>query len=367
MLRLPILTAIMVILALFLFFSTKRNALTVPAGKGCVVPKEWLVSNPHPVTPADHIRPADQTFLTYPEWFLVHSPAEIADYAHARTTTTFPYMSHVRQLWQSYGIVYDQIKGSFPFNTGYHIMIWVIGVSTTVEYALKALYETVVGRLTNPTNGAIVTEEDQFNAQFMKDYVDFIRVLPWYEFDFTSRISKLLTGTSFFGPHFLRKCERKYMLLTELLMKAGYGYLIKLGTKASYDEALLTTAVVVNQLPADGLKNLSDTTLLQTRPDGSAVLLLPRYEAFHPAVSALMQQSVTFREIAGNNSAILLTVLAPETWQPSSPDFRPVFTQPIVTKPGLKRVALVTPVRWLDKTIRFINEQKVTIEHVYDY
>lgn len=363
MLRLPILTVIMVVVAGFLFFRKGRQSLTIPAGKGCVVPKEWLVSNPKPVTPAEHIRPADQTFLTYPEWFLVHSPAEIADYAHLRTTTTFPYMSHVRQLWQSYGVVYDQIKGSFAFNTGYHIMIWVIGVSTTVEYALKALYETVIGRLTNPANGAVVTDEDKFNAQFSQDYVDFIRVLPWYEFDFKSRIPQLWSSTSFWGPHFIRKCERKYMLLTELLVKAGYGYLIKLGTKASYDEALLTTAVVIDRLPA-----VPDTiTPIKTYPDGSVLLLLPRYEAFHPAVSTLVQQGVTFREVAGNNSAILLTVLAPETWQPVSQNLQLVFTQPIVTKPGLKRVALVTTVGSLDKTIHYVNEQKVKIEHVYDY
>ena len=366
MLRLPILTVIMVLLAIFLFFRSKRNNLTIPAGKGCVVPKDWLVSNPHPVTPAEHIRPADQTFLTYPEWFLVHSPAEIADYAHEHTTATCPYVSHVRQLWQSDGSMYDQIKVAFPFNTGYHIMIWVIGVSTTVEYALKALYETVVGRLTDPANSAVVTDEDKFNAQFTQDYVDFIRVLPWYEFDFTSRIPKLLRGTSFWGPHFARKCERKYMLLTELLVKAGYGYLIKLGTKAAYDEALLTTGVIVDKAPAT-FPAVTKAKLLQTYPDSSALLLLPRYEAFNPAVSALVEQGVTFREIAGNNSALLLTVLAPENWKPVSDDFQSVFTQPIVTKPGLKRVALVTTVTRLHKTIRLIQEQRVKIEHVYDF
>jgi hypothetical protein len=363
MLRLPILTVIMVVLASYLFLRKGRNPLTIPAGKGCVVPKEWLISNPQPVTPAEHIRPADQTFLTYPEWFLVHSPAEIADYAHSRTTTTFPYMAHVRQLWRSYGIMYDQIKESFPFNTGYHIMIWVIGVSTTIEYALKALYETVIGRLTDPANGGVVTDEDKFNAQFTQDYVDFIRVRPWYEFDFTSRIPKLLGGTSFFGDHFFRKLERKYMLLTELLVKAGYGYLIKLGTKASYDEALPTTAVIIDKVPAASLPSAP----AKTYPDGSALLMLPRYEAFHPAVSALVQQGVTFREIAGNNSALLLTLLGPESWQPASPDFRLVFTQPIVTKPGLKRVALVTTVDKLDQTIRYVNTQGVRIEHIYDY
>ncbi|GAB4039539.1 hypothetical protein [Spirosoma gilvum] len=366
MLRLPILTVIMVIVAVVLFVRYGRNQLTIPAGKGCVVPKDWLVSNPHPITPKEHVRPADQTFLTYPEWFLVHSPAEIADYAQGHTTTNFPYMSHVKQLWQSYGIVYDQIKEAFPFNTGYHVMIWVIGVSTTVEYALKALYEVVVGRLTNPANGAVVTDEDKFNAQFTQDYVDFIRELPWYEFDFRSRIPRLFRETSFWGPHFIRKCERKYMLLTELLVKAGYGYLIKLGTKAAYDEALLTTAVLVDKLPTT-LPPAAKAKLLQTYPDSSALLLLPRYEAFHPAVSALVQQGVTFREIAGNKSALLITLLAPESWQPTSPDLQLVFTQPITTKPGLKRVALVTTVDRLHKTIRYVQEQGVKIEHVYDY
>ncbi|GAB3990835.1 hypothetical protein GCM10028807_18890 [Spirosoma daeguense] len=364
MLRLPILTVIMVVLAIVLFFRGKRNNLTIAAGDGCVVPKDWLVSNAKPVTPAEHIRPADQTFLTYPEWFLVHSPAEIADYAHRHTTTTFPYMGHVRQLWQSYRIMYAQIREAFPFNTGYHVMIWVIGVSTTVEYALKALYETVVGRLTDPPNGNVVTDEDKFNAQFTQDYVDFIRELPWYEFDFMSRIPRLFSETTFWGPHFIRKCERKYMLLTELLVKAGYGYLIKLGTKAAYDEALLTTAVIVDKAPAVLPEK---TKLLQTYPDSSALLLLPRYEAFHPAASALVRQGVTFREIAGNNSALLMTILSPENWQPNLPGFRVVFTQPIVTKPGQKRVALVTTVGQLDETIRYVEAEHVTIEHVYDY
>ena len=363
MLRLPVLTVLMVLLAGFLFFRNKRNPLTTAAGKGCVVPKAWLVSNPHPITPTEHLRPADQTFLTYPEWFLVHSPAEQANYARTHTTTTFPYMGHIRQLWRSYSIMYDQIKGSFPFNTGYHIMIWVISVSTTVEYGMKGLYETIIGRLTNPMGGAVVTDEDRFNARFTQDYVDFIRVSPWYEFDFTSRIPTLLSGTSFFGPHFLRKCDRKYMLLTELVVKAGYGYLIKLGTKASYDAALPTTAVVVDRLPAA----IPNVRVLKTQSDGSALLLLPRYEAFHPAASALAGQGVTFREIAGNNSAILLTVLAPTTWNPVSSDFRLVFTQPIITQPGIQRVAIVTPVGGLAQTIRFVNGQGIMIEHIYDF
>ena len=40
---------------------------------------------------------------------------------------------------------------SFPFNGGYHLMVMVIGSSTTVEYALKGVYEHTIGRLAEAT------------------------------------------------------------------------------------------------------------------------------------------------------------------------------------------------------------------------
>lgn len=128
-------------------FFFKRQPSTIAAGKGLVIPKEWLVANKNPITPAKDVRPADQTFLTFPEWFLVFSPEEQANYFKQHTATTFPYMRHTSQIWKSYRIVNKQIKGNFPTNWGYHFMIWVIGVSTTVEYTAKSWYETIVGRL----------------------------------------------------------------------------------------------------------------------------------------------------------------------------------------------------------------------------
>src|SRR5262249_7069002 len=151
-------------------------------------------------TPVEHRRPADQTFLTFPEWFLVFGPSEYANFLQHDTATKFPYMVHVAQIWGSYRAVWDQIRGNFPFNTGYHVMIMVIGVSSTIEFGAKGLYETVVGRLTDPGGGEM-TAEDRFNAKFAQDYVEFIKVSPWYEFDFKSRLKTLWTDTPFFGKH----------------------------------------------------------------------------------------------------------------------------------------------------------------------
>jgi hypothetical protein len=199
--RLYILTLCSIGLAACIFIFKKRHLTTIATAEGLVIPKEWLVINRNSHTPAADVRLADQTFLTFPEWFLVFSPEEQANYFKQHTATTFPFVSHTEQIWQSYKIVNDQIKNDFPTNTGYHFMIWVIGTSASVEYSIKAWYESIIGRITD--TGEPTTDEDKFNTYFTQDYVDFIKDRPWYEFDFKSRLKELWSSTSFFGSNFL--------------------------------------------------------------------------------------------------------------------------------------------------------------------
>ncbi|MEO7212819.1 hypothetical protein [Mucilaginibacter sp.] len=362
MARLRILTLIAVVLAGIVFALKNKKPDTIAAGKGLVMDKTWLTINPHPATPQKDVRPTDQTFLTYPEWFLVFSPKEQADYFEQHTSTSFPYTNHIDQLWNGYGVVYDQIKGNYKFNTGYHIMIMVIGVSTTVEYGIKSFYETTIGRVTDNTH---MTEEDKFNARYMRSYVNFIEATPWYDYNFNAQLSDLWSTTDFFGPHFLRKMERKYYLTTELLVKSGYGWLIKQGTKSAYDEALLNTAVITDGFPAKMTEYPEVKDLIQLSSD-SVMMNLPRYADFNPAVCKLALLGVNFKEIAGNNGAIMLTVLSTKPMAPAK-DLKVIFTQPIVTKPGLNRIAIVTTVKNLSPVLRELLGKKATIEHVYDY
>jgi len=271
-------------------------------------------------------------------------------------------MGHVSQIWKSYGIVYDQIKGNYKFNTGYHFMIWVIATSSTAEYAIKSAYETTVGRLTDTNPEEQMTEEDQFNAKYMQDYVDFIRVNPWYEFDFKTRLKNLWSGTSFTGDHFIRKWERKYWLTSELLAKWGYGWLIRLGTKTAYDDALPTTSVAVNKIPSH-----TEFKILKVNADSSGILLLPRYEAFNVAICKLAMEGISFSEIAGNKSAILISVIAPTAWNDYGKNCKPLFMQNILTDQNLKRVVMVTTVNNLAETIINLKKDNLIIEHVYDY
>ena len=363
--RLRILTLVALLLAIVTFTLKNKRPSTIPAGEGLLVNKAWLTTNKHPLTPQKDVRPPDQTFLTYPEWFLVFSPAEQADYFKTHTSTTFPYLKHVDQMWGGYGVMYDQIKDTFPFNTGYHVMIMVIAGSTTVEYGIKSFYETIIGRITDTSPGQQMTAEDQFNAEYENSYVKFIEALPWYEYDFNQQLKTLWSSTSLTGPHLLRKLERRYYLTTELLVKSGYGWLIGLGTKSAYETASLQTAVVIEKVP-HGLDTTQLAQNAKSLPNAFTLTNLPRYAAFNTTACKLASQGVKFVEIAGNKGAIMLTVLAGKPLLKNK-DYQILFTQPIVTKPGFSRIAMVTTVNNLSNTLNALKGEKVTIEHVYDY
>lgn len=321
------------------------------------------------LTPTEHRRGEEQTFLTYPEWFLVHSPAEYAAYVQTQTPSDFPFWGHIGQLWRSYAAVTRETRND-PFNTGYHVMIGVIATSTTVEYGLRSAYETVIGRLSELTMRRGLTDEDRYGARIAQDYVDFIRVLPWYEYDFGKALRGLWVATPLWGADPLRKWERRYALTTEYGVKAAYGWLIKKATKASYDEARPVTAVVVDKLPPATAAALPELSTLLQVSDGPALLTVPRYAAFKAHALTLARAGVTFGEIAGNgrDARILLTLLVPAQWSPQATPARVLFEDPILTRPGRKRVALVTKVGDLARVLNDVaGVRGIELEHVYDY
>ncbi|MTW09211.1 hypothetical protein GM658_01225 [Pseudoduganella eburnea] len=318
-----------------------------------------------PIAPEQR-RSVEQTFLTFPEWFLVHSPAEYARYVKQHPAHGFPFLGHVGQIWTSYAAVTEeQVRAKYPNNAGYHVMIGVIGSSTTVEYALRSLYENTLGRISWATASAL-TPEDEYGARVAQDYVDFIRKEPWYLYDFSAKLKGLWAETPLVGENMLRKLERRYALTTEYLIKATYGKLIKLATSAAYEPALMTTQVVADHEPYD-LSDQPNVKLLRILDDGRAVLELPRYYDFRLAATKLGLQDVQLQDIAGNSSVILVTVLTRSHGTAAPPDSRVLFEQPILTEPGRKRVALVLPVAALSRYLVDAPRQGVEVEHVYDY
>jgi hypothetical protein len=243
-------------------------------------------------------------------------------------------------------------------------MIVVIGASTTVEYALRSAYETLIGRVTEASaGGAADSEEDRFAASVAREYVDFIVVNPWYDFDFATRLHDLWSQVPAIGPHMLRKWERRYALTTEYGIKAAYGWLIRKATHASYDTPVLATAVVVHDLPPR-FRFVEGEMALARRGD-AALVLLPRYQAFMTHATRLAEAGANFDEIAGNRGVILVSVIAPRDWK--GPPGETFFVQPILTRPQEKRVVLRVKVADLAERLRTVPTGDVRLEHVFDY
>jgi len=316
------------------------------------------------VTPQEHRRGVEQTFLTFPEWFLVFSPAEYATLTAREQPHEFVFWSHIRQFWESYAAVARETRRrNDPPNAGYHVMILVIGISTTVEYAARSAYETLVGRLASLTHWNKRTAEDEYAARVAQEYVDFIRVRPWYEFDFQSRLTGLWRTTPMWGPGMLRKWERRYALTTEYTIKGLYGWVIERATHSAYDRPKVVTAVWVDK---SSCVAGSDYESLRTFDDGSALVLFPRYEAFTAAATQAAQCGAQFREIAGNRSVILISELSADSSPPVGVG-QVLFTQPILTQPGLRRGVHVVPVSALSGFLLELQRSGATVEHVFDY
>lgn len=325
-------------------------------------------AQPAPLTPEPYRRGVEQSFLTYPEWFLVHSPEEYATFVRERSPGDFPYLRQVVQFWRGYLAVARATRARRdPANSGYHVMIGVIGLSTTVEYGLKALYERLFGRPAELLRGPTLTAQDRLAAQVAQEYVDFIRVRPWYEFDFLARLRRVWQTAD--RPHVsrVRTWERRFALTNEYLAKAGYGWLIGLATRSAYAAEPTVTAVVLDHLPAATRAELPELKLLATHADGSVLVSVPRYATFGDHALALARAGARFREIAGNRSVILVSARAPRATTSLPQGFELLFREPLAIDAERERLVGVVPIERLADVLPALATPPAQLEHVYDY
>ena len=313
---------------------------------------------------SDYKRDEAQTYLTLPEWYLVYNPAEYAQFIKTRMPSGFPYFASIGQFLRIYKEVTAVTRKKYSFNWGYHVMVFVIGTSFTVENALKGVYENTIGRLSEWSAGSGQTEEDKFAADVAQRYADFIHATPWYEFPFLDQMLRMWRDVPLTGASPIRKWERRIALSFEYLVKAQYGFLIRIASKLAYgEEDNEILALVENEAAASERET---RMLVLDRFRDSSLVSLPRYDEFGSVVQRLTGQGVRFREIAGNRE-ILLTAIVPLNWQPDLPSQQLVLSQPVLSDAERKRVALAVPVPELHTVLSSLEQRRAKLEHLYDY
>jgi len=314
----------------------------------------------------DYVRPEDDTYLSYPEWYIVWSYQEKADFQEKHLPSGFPYFSAVRQYWNSYCCISRLTRGKYAFNGGEQLMLVVIGTSFSAEYILKGAYEKTIGKLSEWTSSGQPVEEDQYAYKVAREYADFVRIRPFYEFHFARQVKGLWSETHLWGAHPLRQWERKVFLTVDFTLEAFYCWLIEKATHATYGYEPAETYAWIDHADETLLQQLPRVKKVKQIGPQGLIVDIPRYQEFTDVASALAERDVRFVEIAGN-SQIIVSILAPQSWRYGHSDARQLFSTPVLTHPELKRVIVGCDVTSLHAMLHTLHAGGVAVEHVYDY
>jgi hypothetical protein len=313
----------------------------------------------------DYVRDEQVTFLTFPEWYIVYSAREYAAHLEGGTPSSFPYNRSTAQFWCSYKILKSYTNENYPRDTWWHVALVTIGSSFAAENLVQEIYEVTIGNLSLLGGGAN-TPEDQLQREVAADYAKFLDTIPWYRYPFLDAVGKLwsLPAT---GEHMGRKWERRIALTIGYSIKGAYGWLMgkAVNDTGVYEPADLTILMTVRYpLPA---KFAGDERikLVKDFEDGTAVIEVPRYQAFTELMTEFAWESVRIYDISANRK-LLISVLAHSDWKYNLPGEQ-FFSMPVAIDSAKKRVIAVVPNSELLDTVRRVGQEKIVLEHIYDY
>lgn len=307
-------------------------------------------------------RAEGDSFLSYPEWYIVHAYADLAGVIRQSSESSFDYLAAIGGYWTSLCGATRTAASIGSATLDQRTTNYVIGLSFTAEMAIKGAWERTVGAFAVWTRGVERTAEDDYALKVADDYATFLNQTPWYKYSFKRTLMTFWSDVPTSGPHAFRKWERRLALSLEWGAKDLYAK--AMDALAGAAPADLTIRSVVRPGIA-GLSAIPEVTVV--RPLGNSVVVeTPRYAAFTVILRQLSARGATLAEIAGN-TRILTTVLAPPSAMLDTFGARQVFTLPIQSRPGWRRIGLDTDVSTLTEQIAGVEKGGGAFEHAYDY
>ena len=317
---------------------------------------------------AGNKRPLEVSYFSYPEWYIVWSYEERAQYLPKNPPSGFPYFASIAQYWRSYCFICGLTQRRHQFNFGDHLSSFVLGGSFALEYAIRGTYEQTIGRLSEWTSSHELVEEDAYAARVAREYADFVYIRPFYEFHFAHALKQLWKETPLWGQHPIRKWERKFILSVDYGIEAIYAESMEIASHLTYGAESADTHTWIENAPEALFQEFPRVRKAKEVSWQSYVAIIPRYQEFTDLAVKLANRDVHFVQIAGNDE-IMVTVVAPKTWNYDLPveDASLLFTENFLTQPEMRRFALECPVRSLHSVLLQLARRGVKIEHIYDY
>ncbi|MGC3937317.1 hypothetical protein ACOTTU_05885 [Roseobacter sp. EG26] len=301
--------------------------------------------------PAEHHRSEARTLMTYPEWHIVHAYDDYARVIATGDPHNFGYLRSIAGYWQSLCALTETANRHGGVDGETKQLVYVIGVSFSLELLLKAGYEETIGRASALLRGSDRAPLDDLSARQAADYAQFLQQTPWYKWDFTKAAEALdAQPTTVF-----RDRERKRALGIEYGGKAVYAKAIAAAV-ASTGADELTLRMVVDGL---GAVTSDDVKIIKAGVSGTEIEV-PRYRKLTKLLQSMAADGVNFIEIAGNND-ILFTAIGNA---PEHPDAIHSFARQGY---GDYRHLILLKVSDLAERLRQLPQSGLTLEHIHDY
>lgn len=313
-------------------------------------------------------RPVEDSYFSYSEWYIVWSYEERAQYLPKNLPSGFPYFASIGQYWKSYCFICGLTQSRHQFNFGDHLSSFVLGGSFALEYSIRGAYEQTIGRLSEWTSSHELVEEDAYAAHVAREYADFVYIRPFYEFHFSHALKQLWKETPLRGKHPIRKLESKFILSVDYGIEAVYAWVLEKASHLTYGAESDETYAWLESAPESVFKEFPRVKIVAESARPFYIVSIPRYQEFTDLAVQLAKVDVHFAQVAGNDE-IMLTIVAPKNWSYDLPasDGSLLFTEDILTQPGVKRMALECPVRSLGDVLNKLASRGAEIEHIYDY
>ena len=315
---------------------------------------EAVADGYQPILPEEHHRSEARTFMTYPEWHIVHAYDDYGRVISVGDPHDFGYLRAIAGYWSSLCALTKTAARHGGVDGGTKQLVYVIGVSFTFELALKAAYEETIGRIATLIRGDVRAPLDELSATQARNYAAFLQQVPWYKWDFkadTVALTAAMTDS-------LRDRERNMSLGLEYGAKAAYAGVIASAVESTGQDELTLRMIVTGQ-NSDALDAMPDVQLIAERPSGIEIET-PRYRKLTGMMATMADEGVDFVELAGNDD-ILLTALSDA---PSHPDAIHSFARQGY---GDYRHLIALKVSDLADTLRQMGGTGLTLEHIHDY
>src|SRR3954468_12196999 len=314
---------------------------------------------------AGYRRKLNNTFFTFPEWYIVYSFEDFGRFLDRSSESHFNYLGHIFGFWRSFCTINRAIPPTGESLADVKTMIYVIGISYSTEYAIKGFYENTIGRLFEWIRGENRTPQDEYARAVLQDYAAFLYTIPWYKYPFRDKLDGLMAITKP-TPSPLRTWERTFALGTEYYLKVGYAHLIQKALDANNDDEPRDIMFVVATLPPDVLAKETRLKPIRALTPQWQLVQTPRYKDLTEILQGLLDKGYGLAEIAGNHD-IMITVITPDAAKLDVKDTMELFSLELDARPGFRRAGLKARIDGLVDINRDLKARGAVIEHFYDY